>query len=285
LLVSQLAPATRLTEAIGLFAAANLVMNAIAPVTAELVAQRFGYAPCFVLAGASAVCAFALGLRVRPAAFTPPPIEPSLRAMLRRTLYLRMVATLSLTGMGFGVVFTFVAPFALSLELREVRGFFVAFACSAVLMRVFVLPGLRRFGERAVAQVALFFYGLAVLAVAFLDAHTLSLLGALLGLAHGVFMPVFTALMLREAPLHERGRMLSLFNASFGLGNAAVLGLGACVERFGYRPVFLISGACVCLAPLLLTTTRPSAAHDAEHPPRVPSNAPRPVAPGQEALT
>jgi MFS family permease len=258
MLVSQLAPPARLAEAIGMFAAANLVMNAIAPVSAELIAQHYGYAPCFVMAGASALLALGLALRLRPAAFVAPEAEASLRDMLTRASYLRMVAILSLTGAGFGVVFTFVAPFALSLGLSQVRGFFVAFACSAVVMRVFVLRGLTRYGERAVARISLLFYGLSVLAVAYLGRSTLALLGAFLGLAHGVFMPVFTALMLREAPLHERGRMLSLFNASFGLGNAAVLGLGICVERFGYRPVYLVTGAFVCLAPLLFESMKPA---------------------------
>jgi MFS family permease len=252
LLVSQRAPTHRLAEALGLFAAANLVMNAVAPVSAELIAQRFGYAPCFVMAGASGVIAFGLALRLAPARFSPPAVEASLRAMLVRPSYLRMIAVLALTGMGFGAVFTFVAPFALSLKLSAIRGFFVAFAATAVVMRLFVLRALGRYGYRAIARMAAFFYGLAVLAVAGLAEGRLALLGAFLGLAHGVFMPVFTALKVQETPEHERGRMLSLFNASFGLGNAVVVGLGACVERFGYAPVFLVTGGLICLAPLLL---------------------------------
>ena len=155
------------------------------------------------MAGASALLALGLALRLRPAAFVGPAAEASLRDMLTRAIYLRMMAILSLTGAGFGVVVTFVAPFALSLGLSQVRGFFVAFACSAVVMRLFVLRGLTRYGERSVARASLFFYGLSVLAAGYLGADTLALLGAFLGLAHGVFMPVFTALMLREAPLHE----------------------------------------------------------------------------------
>lgn len=262
LLVSQIAPPQRLAEALGLFAAANLVMSAIAPVSAELIAQHSGYSACFVLAGASALLAFGLSLRVRPASFTAPPAEASLRDMLRRPSYQRMVAILALAGVGFGVVFTFSAPFALSLKVSQVRGFFVAFALAAVVMRLFALRALSRFSQRSIARASLFSYGLSVLAMAFMTEGRLTLLGALVGLAHGLFMPVFTALKVQETPVHERGRMLSLFNASFGLGNAAVLGLGACIERFGYRPIFMLTGASVCMAPLLFEPGAPPLALD-----------------------
>ncbi|HEX6245433.1 MAG TPA: MFS transporter [Polyangiales bacterium] len=260
LLVSQRAPAHRLAEAVGLFAAANLVMSAVAPVAAELIAERYGYTPSFVMAGVSALIAFALALRLEPARFSRPPVEASLRLMLAQPTYLRMVAVLGLIGMGYGAVFTFVAPFALSLKLSEVRGFFVAFALTAVVMRLFVLRALAPYSPRTIARVAAFWYGIAVLAVAALAAGRLPLLGGFLGLAHGVFMPTLTALQVHETPEHERGRMLSLFNAAFGLGNAVVLGLGACVERFGYRPVFALTGALICSVPLMLDPARQRAA-------------------------
>ena len=58
-LVSDVAPAHRLGQAIGLAGAASLVMNAIAPAIGEPIQARFGFGPVALLAGLAAAAAAA----------------------------------------------------------------------------------------------------------------------------------------------------------------------------------------------------------------------------------
>jgi MFS family permease len=66
-LVTDLTPAERLGEAIGLFGVAMLGTNAIGPVVAELLVDRGGYGSVFVLSGASALLATALSRLIKEA--------------------------------------------------------------------------------------------------------------------------------------------------------------------------------------------------------------------------
>jgi MFS family permease len=56
-MAADLAPAARLAQAVGIFGAASLAMNAVAPAVAEPLGERFGYRAVFALAGAAATLA------------------------------------------------------------------------------------------------------------------------------------------------------------------------------------------------------------------------------------
>jgi MFS family permease len=252
LLVSRIAPPRRLSEALGIFAGASLVMNALAPVVAERVAERFGYDATFAIAAVCAALAFVFALRVGEL----PPVEAAVRSSFSqvalRASSLRMAAILIFTGGGFGMMFTFSAPFSLTLGIEDVGGFFVAFASAAVFVRFALGRAADVLGHRRVAFASLAAYGALVASMWLLAAGRLELIGGLFGFAHGLFVPAFSAFMLHVTQVHERGRVLTLFHGFFGIGNAAVALLGAFVERFGYRPVFAVTGLTISLVPLLL---------------------------------
>ena len=250
LLVTEVTPPGRLAQSIGWFAGANLMMNAVAPVAAELLAERAGFAPAFVLAGAAALLAALLGSHLE--AGRRPARQASLWAVARTGNALRMALVLLLFGVGFGVTFFFSQPFALSLGIQNVRGFFVAFTLAALFVRVFLGRLSDFIGYSRVSLVALFCYAAATAAMVWLAVGRLEWIGAALGLAQGFFLPAFTALVLQQARADERGPLMVLFNAYFGTGSAAVLWLGFAVEHFGYGSVFAATGALVLLAALVL---------------------------------
>lgn len=95
-------------------------------------------------------------------------------------------------------------------------------------------------------------YALAVSAMGLLTPDRLAIFGAFFGVAHGLFIPAFTAFVVGHVATHERGKLLTLFNGAFNLGNSLVFGLGLAVERYGYRSVFAATGAIVMIAPLVL---------------------------------
>lgn len=250
-LVAKLSPPTRLAQALGIFAGSGMIMTAIAPALSEWCAAEHGYGSVFALAALSSSLAAPLALRVEKVR-AHSTRKSSLRGLLRRKRSLRMIAVLSNAGLGFGVMFAFSTPFALELGVENVRGFFFAFAGGAAFVR-FGLGGLiDRVGHLAVATVALLSYGLVVMAMYLLVPEGLPVIGALFGVSHGLFLPAFTAFMVGKTREHERGKLLTLFNGAFNVGNCVVLLLGGVAEAVGYRALFAGTGALVAATPLLM---------------------------------
>ena len=64
--------------------------------------------------------------------------------------------------------------------------------------------------------------------------------GAALGVAHGLFYPAYNALAVESIGVHERGKLIGLFQAGFNLGSSCgALALGELAERAGYPAVYL----------------------------------------------
>jgi len=250
-IVADLAPKGRLAQALGLFAGTGMVMTAVAPAFVEWLTERTSYRPAFAIASVAASVAVLLAFRL-DAGSSAHVQRSSLRAVLRRRSSLRMILVLAIAGLGFGVMFAFSQPFALELGMQNVRGFFLAFAAAAVFVRVVLGASIDRIGARKVATVSLAAYGAVVLAMYTLQEGRLMLLGGLFGLAHGLFIPAFTAFIVGNALPHERGKLMTLFNGAFNLGNCVVVLLGVLAERHGYRVVFAVSGLLILASPTLM---------------------------------
>ena len=250
-IVADLAPKGRLAQALGLFAGTGMVMTAVAPAFVEWLTERTSYGPAFAIASVSALVALLLALRLDPGSSAHVQ-RSSLRTVLRRASSLRMILVLGSAGLGFGVMFAFSQPFALELGIKNVRGFFLAFAVAAVFVRLLLGGSIDRIGARKVATVSLAAYGAVVLGMYALEDGRLMLLGGLFGLAHGLFIPAFTAFIVGNALPHERGKLMTLFNGAFNLGNCVVVLLGVLSERHGYRAVFAVTGALMLVAPALM---------------------------------
>lgn len=247
------APAGRLGQALGLFAGSGMIMTAVAPFVAELVAERAGYAPNFLLASAAMALALLLARELddQTQGSAPP---GSMRRLLRRASSLRMVAVLSTAGLGFGAMFAFSLPFSLELGVQNVRGFFLAFTAGALFVRLGLGRLIDQVGYRRMATWSLWAYGLTISAMYLLTPNRLELLGAAFGLAHGLFIPAFTAFVVSGIAAHERAKLMTLFHGAFNLGGCLVFILGIAAEHYGYRAVFAVTGALVLAAPMLLVS-------------------------------
>jgi predicted MFS family arabinose efflux permease len=253
LLVAELAPPRQLARALGTFAGTGMVMTAVAPALVEWIAEWRGYAPAFLLASAVAGLSVPLALRVRSRALLYTQ-ESRMRDLVLRNSSLRMIAVLGSAGLGFGVMFAFSQPFALEVGIENVRGFFLAFAAAAAFVRVALGGMVDRVGPRRVATLSLVAYGVTLVAMVLLAPGRLGLLGGLFGLSHGLFIPAFSAFVVSDGSVHERGKLMTLFNGAFQLGNCFVVLLGVAADRYGYRAVFAATGALVLTGPLLLAS-------------------------------
>jgi MFS family permease len=255
-LTSDMAPAARMAEALGIFGVSSIFMNAVAPAVAEPLADRVGYGAVFALAGFMAVVATALSFRV---------VEPSgardarragsapFLSVLRRPVTWMMAPIIGISGAAFGVMFSFSQPFALDSGIHHVSGFFVAYTLGALCVRVGLARIVDRVGRHRVGVAALALYGASLLGMQSLTPFRLVLFGGLFGFAHGLFFPAFNAMVLETTRSDERGTAMTLSNGFFTMGTACVFGLGFAVERIGYVAVFRCTAVATMVGAALLT--------------------------------
>ncbi len=257
-LVADLAPPARLGRALGVFGAAMLVTNGLAPNLLEPVAESSGWAPVFLCSAAASALSFALAFALVEPGYrddsAPGAAEPAVLP-LRRLAPILVAATMA--GSAFGTILTFYQPFALSLGIDRVSGFFLGFTAAALAARIFLGGLADRFGRLKISVVALVLYGSAAVAMAGLRPGMLEALGVALGLAHGLFYPALNALAVSVAPSGARGRVMSFFGGAFSAGFAtSVWVLSLAVGHTGYPAIFIAAGLLVHASATLLAFSR-----------------------------
>lgn len=252
--VTDVVPPSRMGQAFGLQSAANLSMNAVSSMTAEHVAQAYGWRWVFALAAASALLALALGLGL-PAPRRDDSAEPAAAEPPYRALTTIFVAA-ALLGATYVALAVFHQPFALSLGAERVSSFFVGFTGAALMMRIGFGNLGDRFGRKPVALAATAFYALVVASMVLLDPARLWLYGAGFGFAHGVLYPTLIALASERVPAGTQGRTIAAFSGAFNVGAAAgAAGWGALSAARGYPAVFVGASLCMLSAALSLART------------------------------
>ncbi len=255
--ITELVPAANLSQALGFSGASMLVMNALAPVVAEPLAAAAGWRVVFVVAAFAALLSAALAMRIREPVHRvralPGARGAGLGTVLSRPLGRHYATILALCGAAYGVVFTFQQPYAFELGRTRVGGFFVAYAAAAIGVRLAFGAVPDRLGRHRVALFALGLYTADVLTMAVMHPMMLEVVGAVFGMAHGIFYPAINALAVTASAPHERGRVMAIFTGSFSLGLwAGPTVLGVVAARLGYPIVFACAAAGTLAAAILL---------------------------------
>ncbi len=268
-LATLVAPGDRTAQAIGVFGSANLVTNAVAPAMAEPLIERFGYRPVFAAAAGIAGVACLLGRRLLEpggAAAERAPVgtrslalsrPETLFDLLRSVAYQKLLVVGLVSGLAFGGMFTFHQPFALALGMRNVRGFFIAYAIGAIAVRLASGRLVDRVGHRRIAVAALIVEGVVIMGTSRLQPGHLALWGGLFGITHGMFFPAAMALAVTLRPA-SRAQSLMLMSGAFAAGSAFVPLLGALADWVGYPVIFLLSGLAAVLVANLLPEAPPA---------------------------
>lgn len=254
-LAVDLAPPERLGQAIGIYGVSFLSMNAIAPAAVELLVPRVGWARAFALAAVAAGLCAGLSRQIREprSAEGRRGDDTGLFAMATRFSTLRMLLVIALVGSAMIAVFAFYQLYARQLGIERVSVFFVAYAATAVIVRVGFGHWIDRLGRRRVSIAALVLYVVVMGSFVSLDRIGLPLLGVGMGIAHGVFYPSFNAVAVGAVALGERGKVMALFQAAFQSGMAVGgLGFGLLASRAGYASVFQAAALGLALALVVL---------------------------------
>jgi predicted MFS family arabinose efflux permease len=250
-LAVDLAPPSRLGQAIGLYGLTFLSMNAVAPACVEALAGRAGWEVAFSTAAGGALVCAALSRRIRDLrpASDAGAAGASLLGVASRASTLRIVAVIALVGCALSAVFHFHQLYAIELGMGRLSGFFAAYALTAVTLRAGFGHLMDRWGLRRVSLAALCVYAGVVLSVASLDVVGLVPIGVGMGVAHGVFYPAFNAVAVGTVRAGERAVVMAIFQAAFQTGMAGGgLGFGLLAARAGYPAVFATAAAGVVVA-------------------------------------
>ena len=265
-LAADLAPVKKLGQALGLCGASGMLANAIAPATAESIADHQGWGLVFLLAGGAALVSTLLSLGIREPRFGKVPGEgraalpaepeaalPSAFSLMKAPSRAGAFVCAFANGAAFGVMFTFTQPFALSLGASRVSSFFVGYTVCALAVRLSLGSVADTYGRRRVAFAALVLYGLVAVMTSLLRPNLLFVVGGGMGFAHGLLYPAINALAAEGVPRERRGAVMSYFFACFNAGFACwVLGLGVVAKSLGYPVVFVATGLLVWLSVLFL---------------------------------
>jgi MFS family permease len=259
-LVSDEASEERLSQALAVFGSSLLVTHALAPAISEALAQRHGWSSVFWLSSGLAALSALSTLRVEE----PPRRDQvtsqdlwSAFALLKQRRARRVVLSIGAAGASFGTVFTFHQPYALSLGLTRVSGFFMAYALFALIARLGLMNLFKNVERQRLSAYAMFVYALAVVFTSWLRPGMLEAIGATMGLAQGVFYPVFNALAVEGVEIEKRGSMMALYHGGFNGGIAAALVVGGGVStHFGY-PLLFMASALITLGAALRLLQRP----------------------------
>lgn len=262
------APAARMSQALGIFGASNIVTNAVAPSIAEIVASRHGWPPVWWMSGGLMFVALVLSAFLyeapRERVTTPPALSDY--HVLREPLQARMILVSMFVGAAFCAMVTFHQPYALGMGILELRPYFIGFTCAAVFVRVAFGTIGDRFGRRRVAVAALLLYACAVTSLVLLKPGTLWVFGMLHGTAHGIFYPIGNALVVEHATPAQRGLVLTAFNGGFHAGvSLGVFSFGWLAQAAGYPGVFVTGGALALMGAWLVVQTRTATTTIATH--------------------
>lgn len=259
-ITADMAPAGRMAEAIGFFGAANLGMNAVSPAIGEILESTVGWDYVFIGSSIAAAFAVILGSFLKePPKHVPNELEEH-RPILGVPMLRVYGATIAITA-SFAALFTLHQPYALSEGVTQMRQFFIGFAILALTVRLGGGRLIDRFGVLRSSIIAIVLYSIVPPLLGIVGPTHLFLVGAAMGVAHGVAYPALTALGIERASASSRGMVVSIVHGAFNGGHALfAYTLGIVAVSIGYPTAFWIAGALTLSGALLLAFSRAPAA-------------------------
>jgi predicted MFS family arabinose efflux permease len=254
-MTADIAPSGRMAQALGLFGAANLGMNAVSPTIGEILADSVGWKYVFVASASAGLLAVLLSTRLKDAPRHQPQEHETGRPIFGGSLMRVYLATFVMTA-AFTALFTLHQPFALELGVTEVRSFFIGFAIVALTVRLGGGRLIDRFGVLRSSVIAFCLYSAVPPMLGMLGPAHLFAIGAMMGLGHGIAYPAVTALGIERADASSRGMVVSIIHGAFNGGHAFfAYGLGLVAAAWSYGTAFWLAGAVTLTGAFILSVS------------------------------
>jgi MFS family permease len=252
-LAAELAPPARRAAALGIFGVSTLGTHALAPTIGEQLVGLGGFDLLFVAAAGYCIVGLVLTIGLPAPHSHGGPIVARMR--FDRGLAATM-GVVTLAGVTFGTVITFVPTFVRDAGLGSVSTFFLSYTAAALTTR-FTAAGLGdTLGHRRVIVPGLGILAASVAALAAARSPVaLAFAGVVFGMAQGIMYPTLNAFAIDHAPPGQLGRLQTFFNGAFNLGvTTGALALGGVADLYGHRTAFLCAATTAAAALALFAT-------------------------------
>ena len=238
--VTDILPAQRMGEGLGMYGLSMAVSTAVAPAMGLWVMNHWGFQPLFGIAAAVTVLAMLLGASIRPRGY-----QLSAKPLRLGELFEAMSVPAAVTQfffmMAYGVIEVFVAIYAAENGLPDGGIYFIAIALATVATRILMGRAVDIRGEGPMVLVGNLAGFFSVMLLVFGHNTPCYLLSALLiGFSFGAVQPSLQTMAMHAVAPQRRGAASSTFFVAFDLGIA--LGgflAGVLIEYYGYDVMFL----------------------------------------------
>jgi len=254
-LTADATPASRRSQALGLFGVFTIVNYALAPSVGRRIVESYGFDAFFQVVFIFGFLSFLVALFIRESDERTE--RGSERNGILTTLFRKGVFvsafTLMISGSGFIPTLTFIPVFAKEIKVESFDLFFITYTISALVVRILGgwIPD--RFGKKRTALPSLLFFSLSIIGLGFAsDVADFIKTGVVFGLSHGFIYPSIYALVIDLSPEVDRGKAFAICSVSFTLGG--MLGsfiYGLVAEHFGFYAMYRVIGV-VCLLGFLV---------------------------------
>jgi MFS family permease len=259
---SDLSPADRMAQSLGIIGIAGIISSAIGPMLAEEVLHRHSFQAVFsvslIALVASLFSVFAIkAVPLRPAS---PKVKPTGHVAAYPTLILLVIAAMPIVhGAVRGTVLNFIALFGADLGFNRVGPFFLAFSTAAVLTRLGIGDISDRYGRKRVIIPSALLISVNLLWIAGIHSYWAFVLsGFLAGLGQGLIFPALSTYVIdflgRENKGLALGLYLSLFDVGMGLGSPL---FGWISDAAGYRTMYVVAGCLSIMLTILFSIKAP----------------------------
>ncbi|HTY61255.1 MAG TPA: MFS transporter [Acidobacteriota bacterium] len=272
---SELSPADRMAQSLGIIGVAGIIASAAGPMLAEEVLHRSNFHVVFSVSLAALIIAaiFVFAVKAAPPGRPSDRIKQSGHMSAYPMLILLIIAAMPIVhGAVRGAVLNFIALFGAGLGFSRVGPFFLAFSIAAVITRLGIGDVSDRYGRKRVIIPSAFLISLNLLWIAGIHNYWAFILsGFVAGLGQGLIFPALSTYVI-DFLGHENkglalGLYLSLFDVGMGIGSPI---FGWISDAAGYRTMYIVAG-CLSVALTVVFSLKapvfPSLEHAKEVPP------------------
>lgn len=243
-IITDIAPESRRTQAVGLYGVFTIINYAIAPYVGKVIISDYGFPLMFFLTGGLTFLSIPLGLTIKAGnkiRVTGDDPEQSYREILSVRETFIPSLTLLTTGAAFIPVLTFIPVFSETRGISSFDIYFITYTAAVLFIRIFCgwIPD--KFGKGRIVKPSLFLFGISVLILAFTqDLITFILSALLFGISHGFVYPSLYSIVIDNTRSVSRTRAFAICSLAFtGGGMTGTFISGLLAHYYGYTVMYL----------------------------------------------
>ncbi len=234
-LACDIIPRRRFGEGMGIFGTGSAISMALGPVLGLYLLECGGYNVLFSISAGFALLSLiiiaATGKSFRLANALPPKTAKGKLVVLDKEA-LPASATMFLFLIPYGAISTFIALYAVEINIANGGIFFTLMAITTVLMRVMAGRTVDRVGERPIVIISTVAQLISLALLALWPGWVSFIIAALFfGVGFGMMSPTMQAMAVKTAPPHRRGAASSTYLCAFDCG----IGLGGVIAGYLLR--------------------------------------------------